>query len=68
MKSFRNYAIITIDDDIGYAQDTFQSLFNAYIENPNIISGRRSHLIINKIQKKWRIKKIYQMVIRAKYN
>lgn len=45
MKSFRNYAIITIDDDIGYAQDTFQSLFNAYIENPNIISGRRSHLI-----------------------
>lgn len=45
MKSFRDHAIITIDDDFAYAADTFQSLFNAYIENPNIISGRRGHLI-----------------------
>ena len=45
MTLFRDYAIITIDDDIGYAKDTFESLFNAYIDNPNIISGRRSHLM-----------------------
>ena len=45
MKLFRVYAIITLDDDIGYLDDTFESLFNAYIENPNIISGRRTHLM-----------------------
>ena len=45
MKLFRDHAIITLDDDVGYARDTFQSLFNAYIENPNLISGRRSHLL-----------------------
>ena len=45
MKLFREYAIIILDDDIGYADDTFESLFNAYIENPNIISGRRTHLM-----------------------
>ena len=43
MKLFKNYAIITLDDDIGYANNTFETLFNAYIENPNIINGRRSH-------------------------
>ena len=30
---------------MGYSKDTFESLFTAYIENPNVISGRRSHLI-----------------------
>jgi len=45
MKLFRNHAIITIDDDMGYSNDTFNSLFNAYLENPNLISGRRSHII-----------------------
>ena len=45
MKLFRNYAIVTLDDDIGYSNDTFESLFNAYIENPNLISGRRTHLM-----------------------
>lgn len=45
MTLYRDYAIITIDDDIGYAKDTFESLFNAYIDNPNIISGRRTHLM-----------------------
>ena len=48
MKLFRDHAIITLDDDVGYARDTFQSLFNAYIENPNLISGRRSHLMTYK--------------------
>jgi hypothetical protein len=45
MKLFRDYAIIILDDDIGYLDDTFESLFNAYIENPNIISGKRTHLM-----------------------
>jgi len=45
MISNRNYAIILLDDDIGYSKDTFESLYNVYIENPNIISGRRVHLM-----------------------
>ena len=28
MKYFREFAIITLDDDIGFARDTFESLFN----------------------------------------
>ena len=48
MKKYRNYAVITIDDDVGYTKDTFQSLFNEYIENPNLISGRRGHLMTYK--------------------
>lgn len=45
MQLYRDYAIITLDDDLGYSYDTFESLFNAYLENPNIISGRRAHLM-----------------------
>ena len=45
MKLFRDHAIITLDDDLGYAKDTFESLFNNYVENPNVISGRRGHLM-----------------------
>ena len=45
MKLFRDFAIITLDDDIGYTKDTFESLFNEYIDNPNVISGRRTHLM-----------------------
>jgi len=48
MQLFRDYAIITLDDDLGYSYDTFESLFNAYVENPNIISGRRAHLMTYK--------------------
>jgi len=48
MKLFKDYAIITLDDDIGYTKDTFESLFNSYIQNPNVISGRRSHLMTYK--------------------
>ena len=48
MKLFRDYAIITLDDDLGYSYDTFESLINSYIENPNIISGRRAHLMTYK--------------------
>ena len=46
MTFYRDYAIITLYDDIGYAKNTFETLFNSYIENPNIISGRRAHLMI----------------------
>ena len=45
MQLFREYAIITIDDDIFYSPDTFESLFNSYLEYPNVISGRRSRFI-----------------------
>ena len=48
MKLFRDFAIITLDDDFYYSKDTFESLFNAYIENPNIICGRRTHLMTYK--------------------
>ena len=37
MQLYREYAIITLDDDLRYSYDTFESLFNAYVENPNII-------------------------------
>ena len=43
MKKYRDYAIITIDDDIYYAPDTFESLYNSYLKYPNLVSGRRSH-------------------------
>ena len=45
MQLFRDYAIITIDDDTYLATDTFESLFNSYLEYPNVISGRRIHLM-----------------------
>ena len=45
MKNYKNYAIITIDDDIYYSSDTILSLYESYINHPNIISGRRTHLI-----------------------
>ena len=28
MKKYRDFAIITLDDDFGYAEDTFETLFN----------------------------------------
>lgn len=43
MQKYRDYAIITIDDDIYYAPDTFESLYNSYLKYPNLVSGRRSH-------------------------
>lgn len=45
MKHYRDYAIITMDDDIYYPSDTILSLYESYINHPNIISGRRTHLI-----------------------
>ena len=46
MKMFRDYAIITLDDDFGYAADTFETLFNSYLKNPNLVIGRRTHLML----------------------
>ena len=45
MQLFREFAIITIDDDIFYSPETFESFLNSYLEYPNVISGRRSHYI-----------------------
>lgn len=45
MINYRDYAIITLDDDIYYSSDTIKSLYKSYIKHPNIISGRRTHYI-----------------------
>ena len=51
MKLFREYAIITLDDDMNYDKYVLESLLNSYVENPNIISGRRTHLMSYKKNK-----------------
>ena len=64
MMKYRDYAIITLDDDIFYSSHTIISIYNSYINHPNIISGRRTHLInfkkINEIKKynKWNLGQI----------
>ena len=45
MIKYRDYAIITLDDDIYYSSDTILSLYESYINHPNVISGRRTHLM-----------------------
>ena len=40
MKLYRNHAVIELDDDIGYPENTFETFFNAYIDNLNIICCR----------------------------
>lgn len=51
MQKFRDYAIITLDDDTYYARDTFENLYNSYLEYPNLVSGRRCHLMTYKQNK-----------------
>ena len=41
MVKYINYAIITVDDDVIYSNDTVYSLFKSYIKFPNLVSGRR---------------------------
>ena len=48
MKSYRDHAVITLDDDSYYNPDTFRLLVNSYINNPNIVSGIRAHYITYK--------------------
>ena len=45
MLKYREYAIVTVDDDIIYCKNMLKSLYNSYIDHPNIISGRRGHLM-----------------------
>ncbi|ORY29709.1 hypothetical protein LY90DRAFT_512807 [Neocallimastix californiae] len=51
MKKYREYAIITIDDDIIYSDDLIESLYNSYTVNPNCVHARRVHKIITKNKK-----------------
>ena len=48
MKKYRDYAIITIDDDIIYTNDLIETLYNSYVKNPNCIHARRVHKIMTK--------------------
>ena len=45
MIKYPEYAIVTVDDDIIYCKNMLESLYNSYIEHPNIVSGRRGHLM-----------------------
>ena len=72
MKNFRDYAIITLDDDIYYPSDAIISLYESYINHPNIISGRRTHLIKYKKNyqidryRKWRL--CQRSILNSDYN
>ena len=46
MKKYRDYAIITIDDDIVYTNDLIETLYNSYLNYPNCIHARSVHKII----------------------
>ena len=46
MKKYRDYAIITIDDDIIYTNDLIETLYNSYLKYPNCIHARSVHKII----------------------
>ena len=67
MKKFRDYAIITLDDDIYYTKSAFESLYNSYLKYPNLISGRRSHYMTYKEDgelkeyKKWKFEQNYTL-------
>lgn len=45
MQKYREYPIITIDDDVLYTKDLISSLYMAYINNPPCIFARRVHLM-----------------------
>ena len=48
MLKYPDYAIVTVDDDVIYCQNMFKSLYDSYIEHPNLVSGRRGHLMMHK--------------------
>ena len=48
MKKYKDYAIITIDDDIIYTRDLIETLYNSYLKYPNCIHARRVHKIMIK--------------------
>ena len=45
MKKYKDYAIITITDDIIYTTDLIETLYNSYINYPNCIHARCVHKI-----------------------
>ena len=45
MSKYRDYAILTLDDDTIYCNNTIKSLFNSYLDHPNIVSGRAGHFM-----------------------
>jgi len=45
MLKYPEYAIVTVDDDIIYSKNMLKSLYNSYIDHPNVVSGRRGHLM-----------------------
>ena len=51
MKKYKDYAIITIDDDIIYTRDLIETLYNSYLKYPNCIHARRVHKIMVKNNK-----------------
>ena len=51
MKKYRDYAIITIDDNIIYTNDLIESLYNSYFKYPNCIHARYVDKIITKNNK-----------------
>lgn len=57
MQKYRNYAIITVDDDVVYCKNFLKSLFNSYLEYPNVVSGRRGHYM--KYKKNKELQKYY---------
>ena len=45
MSKFRDYAVISLDDDTIYCRNTLNSLFTNYLDHPNIVSGRGGHFM-----------------------
>ena len=46
MKKYRDYAIITIEDNIIYTNDFIETLYNSYMKSPNSIHARCVHKIM----------------------
>lgn len=66
MKKYKDYAIITIDDDIIYTHDVIETLYNSYLKYPNCIHARRVHKIMTKNNKlepydKWLIQYTFEL-------
>lgn len=59
MLKYRNNPIVIVDDDIEYTRDMIESLAVSYVNHPDCISARRTHMItfdengIIKPYKKW---------------
>ncbi len=41
LKEYENDIIITFDDDVYYEEDTIETLYNSYLENPDCIQANR---------------------------